>query len=285
MCAYKQEISRQNKAYFVFLLDQSFSMEEPMGASTESKAAYLATALNGWLQNMIIRATGNEGVKDWMDVSVIGYRTDMDANPIIESPLVGPLQGKMLASISDIAAGPARIEKRSKQIYAEETGELVPMEVEQPVWVDPVAEGGTPMCSALLKAYELVQAWIENHRRSFPPIVIHFTDGESQEGDPLPYAVPLKELETDDGQVLLLNCHLSCLRSDPVMFPTNAELLPDDYARRLYEMSKALPDSAIQRAIAEGFPVQPGSRGMVFNGDSVSLIRFLDMGTRIASLR
>ena len=30
MCAYRQEISPRYKAYFVFLLDQSFSMEEPL---------------------------------------------------------------------------------------------------------------------------------------------------------------------------------------------------------------------------------------------------------------
>ena len=285
MCAYRQEISRQNKAYFVFLLDQSFSMEEPIGGATERKVDALTTALNGWLQNMIIRATGSEGVKDWMDVSVIGYRTDPDSNPIIESPLIGPLQGRNLVSIPDIAGSPARIEKKTKQFYDDETGELMETEVEVPVWIDPVAEGGTPMCSALYKAYELVKAWIEEHPKSFPPIVIHITDGESQEGDPLPYAVPLKELETEDGQVLLLNCHLSMTKADKFLFPASDELLPDDFAKLLFQMSSPLPDSILQRAVAEGFEVQQGARGMAFNADFVSLIKFLDMGTRVASLR
>jgi hypothetical protein len=48
---YSQEISRQNKACFLFLLDQSFSMEEPLGSSTLRKCDELATAINGWLQN------------------------------------------------------------------------------------------------------------------------------------------------------------------------------------------------------------------------------------------
>ena len=76
----------------------------------------LVTALNGWLQNMIIRATGSEGVKDWMDISVIGYRTDMDSNPSLNLPPVGPLQGKMLVSIPEVAANPAHIERRSKAV-------------------------------------------------------------------------------------------------------------------------------------------------------------------------
>jgi len=35
---YSQEISRQNKALFLFLLDQSFSMEEPLGNSAIASA-------------------------------------------------------------------------------------------------------------------------------------------------------------------------------------------------------------------------------------------------------
>ena len=69
---YSQEISRQNKACFLFLLDQSFSMEEPLGNSANRKGDELVTAINGWLQNMAIRASGDEGIKDWMDVGVFG---------------------------------------------------------------------------------------------------------------------------------------------------------------------------------------------------------------------
>jgi hypothetical protein len=32
----------------------------------------------------------------------------------------------------------------------------------------------------------------------------------------------------------------------------------------------------------EGFAVQPGAKGFVFNADAVALVQFLDMGTRIA---
>jgi len=80
---YTQEISRQNKACFLFLLDQSFSMEERLGNSQRRKCDELATAINGWLENMAIRASGDEGIKDWMDIGVFGYRTDQQANPII----------------------------------------------------------------------------------------------------------------------------------------------------------------------------------------------------------
>ena len=38
-------------------------------------------------------------------------------------------------------------------------------------------------------------------------------------------------------------------------------------------------------AAAEGYPVTDGSRGFVFNADIVSVIRFLDIGTRPSNLR
>ena len=91
---YQREISREHKACFLFLLDQSFSMDEPLGSSAQRKCDELAKAVNGWLYNMAIRASGDEGIRDWMDVGVIGYRTDQQANPIIEPALVGPLAGR-----------------------------------------------------------------------------------------------------------------------------------------------------------------------------------------------
>lgn len=280
---YTQEISRENKALFVFLLDQSFSMEEPLGNSGKRKMDELALALNGWLQNMVIRATGSEGIKDWMDIGVIGYRTDMEANPIIESPLGGALAGKMLCSITEIGEHPMGMQPQTQKFYDEDTGELIETNVEIPVWVEPKAEGGTPMCTVLYEAYQMVDQWINEHRSSFPPIVIHITDGESQEGDPIPYADPLKELATEDGNVLLFNCHLSMTPSDAFLFPHSDEILPEELSRVLFQMSSVLPEKLFQSALAEGFELQPGARGMAFNADMVSLIKFLDMGTRVAS--
>ena len=279
---YSQEISRQNKACFLFLLDQSFSMEEPLGNSANRKCDELVTAINGWLQNMAIRASGDEGIKDWMDVGVFGYRTDRSANPIIESALKGPLAGRALVSITEIGAHPARIDTRAQFIPDEETGEMIEVPCEVPVWVDPIAEGGTPMCHMLYRAHEMLSEWIGRHPRSFPPIVVHISDGESQDGDPVPYAEAVKRLATEDGNVLLLNCHLSMTAADPFMFPAIDQGLPDELARVLFQMSSVLPDPFVRHATSEGFQLQPGARGMAFNADMVCLIQFLNMGTQAA---
>jgi len=280
---YSKEISRQNKACFLFLLDQSYSMEEPLGNSTRRKMDELATAVNGWLHNMAIRAAGDTGIRDWIDIGVIGYRTDAAANPIIRPVLQGPLAGRPLVSITDIGNHPARIETRQQLIPDEETGEMLSVPCEMPIWIDSVAEGGTPMCHVLHYAHGILSGWIGEHMESFPPIVIHITDGESQDGDAVPYADAVKALATRDGHVLLFNCHLSMVAADPVMFPSGPQMLPDPLARTLFQMSSLLPEPMFRSAVAEGHPLQPMARGMAFNADMVVLLKFLDMGTRAAT--
>ena len=279
---YSQEISRQTKACFLCLLDQSFSMEEPLGNSTSRKCDELVTAINGWLQNMAIRASGDQGIRDWMDIGVFGYRTDQAAQPIIESALQGPLAGRSIVSIREIGENPARIDTRTQYLPDEETGQMIEVPCETPVWVDARTEGGTPMCHMFYHAHGILREWIAAHPQSFPPIVVHITDGESQDGDPLPYVDAVKNLATEDGNVLLFNCHLSMTAAEPFMFPSGEQGLPDQLARALFHMSSVLPEPFFRHAQAEGFPIQPGARGMAFNADMVCLIQFLNMGTQAA---
>ena len=280
---YTKEISRENKACFLFLLDQSFSMDEPLGNSANRKCDELVKAINAWLQNMTIRASGDQGIKDWMDIGVLGYRTDNDANPIIESALQGALAGQPMVTITEIGNHPARIDQVTQFLPDEETGEMIELPTEMPIWVDAKFDGGTPMCHVLHYGYTLLEAWISAHPNSFPPIVINITDGESQDGDPLPYAEAIRSLATSDGNVLFFNCHLSMTAADPFMFPSNGEILPDPLAKTLFDMSSPLPETIFNRAVAEGFELQPNARGMAFNADMVALIKFLDMGTRAAA--
>jgi len=279
---YQREISRDHKACILFVLDQSYSMVEPLGGSTKRKCDELALAVNSWLYNMSIRSSGDEGIRDYMDVGVVGYRTDQQANPIIEPALVGPLAGRQLVSVTDVGNHPARIDTVVQQIQDEETGQMIEFPSESPIWIDPMAEGSTPMCHVLYHAYQILTQWIQQHPDSFPPIVIHISDGESQDGDPIPYADAIKNLATNDGNVLLFNCHLSMTQAQQVLFPSVPDGLPDELAKVLFNMSSVLPEMFYRNAVAEGLPLQPGARGMAFNADLVVLVKFLDMGTRAA---
>ena len=115
-----------------------------------------------------------------------------------------------------------------------------------------------------------------------PPVVINITDGKANDGDPEPAAAVLRQLATADGPVLLFHLHLSSSPARPVEFPSNEAELADPGARLLFRMSSPLPPRLLEAARSDGFPGLAGTRGFVFNADLVSVIRFLDLGTRVA---
>ena len=97
------------------------------------------------------------------------------------------------------------------------------------------------MRAALTKAAEEIAAWCDAHPESYPPTILHVTDGESGDGDPEEIAASLGQLRTNDGSVVVMNIHVSALGSDTIKFPSSESGLPDNYAKMLFRMSSALP--------------------------------------------
>jgi hypothetical protein len=302
--AYTAEISRSSPSCFIFLIDQSGSMQEVIDpaspqaldrpivsdnqqftqtATGRTKAQGVADAINRLLQNLVIKCAKSEGVRDYYHVAVIGYGGDNTANRV-GSAFVGPLAGRELVPINEIANGPARIDERIKKAD-DGAGGLIDQRIKFPIWFEPVADGGTPMCQALAKAKSLLVDWIAKHPTSFPPIVINITDGESTDGEPSGPARDLTSLSGQDGSVLLFNLHISSQNASPIVFPDRDDSLGGEFAKRLFAISSVLPPHMLEMARGENIPVSDGSRGFVFNADMVAVIRFLDIGTRPSNLR
>lgn len=277
---YTAEISRTNPSCLLFLIDQSGSMQDPFGGgeSRKKKADGVADVINRLLQNLVIKCAKSEGIRNYYYVGVIGYGSN------VGSAFIGALSGKELVPISDIATMPARIDERTKKVD-DGAGGLVDQTVRFPIWFDPLANGGTPMCQALAHAKNILSDWLAKHTECFPPVVINITDGESTDGDPSSAANAIKNLSVNDGPVLLFNVHISSQSTTPVEFPNSDLGLPDQYAQLLFHNSSLLPDYMRDIAQQEGIPITDGARGFVFNGDMVSVIRFLDIGTRPSNLR
>jgi hypothetical protein len=278
--AYSAEISRSNPSCFLFLIDRSGSMDDPFGSgdSKRRKADGVADAVNRLLQNLVIKCAKSEGVRDYYSVGVIGYGST------VGSAFGGALAGREMAPISEIADNPARVEERTRKTD-DGAGGLVDQTVKFPIWFDPISRGGTPMVAALENAREILTTWIAAHPDAFPPIVINITDGESTDGDPSAAAEALRAMSTSDGAILLFNAHLSSNNAAPIEFPDSADGLPDQYAKLLFQLSSDLPSHVRSAAAAEGYAVSDGAKGFVFNADLVSVIRFLDIGTRPSNLR
>ena len=69
-------------------------------------------------------------------------------------------------------------------------------------------------------------------------MVINITDGEATDGDPSAPGDALKELGTEDGQLLLFNLHLSSHAGASIAYPSRERDLPDPFAGQLFRMSR-----------------------------------------------
>ncbi|MBD0739406.1 vWA domain-containing protein [Streptomyces sp. CBMA29] len=277
--SYSAEISRTNPGCFIFLVDQSTSMSDAIGGeSAQQKADVVADAINRLLTELSVKCAKEEGVRDYFHVAVVGYGHS------VGSAFGGALAGRDLVPLSEVANCPARVENRSKKI-PDGAGGLVETSISFPVWMDPVAQGGTPMTRALGYAGSLVARWIEEHPGGFPPIVLNLTDGESTDGDPTSAAISIASHATADGTVLLFNLHVSAGSGSPVTFPDAEAGLPDTYAQTLFGMSSVLPSHMRSYAASQGHRVSESTRGFVYNADITSVVEFLDIGTRATELR
>ena len=280
---YAADISRNNPSCFLFLVDQSASMAGALGGQPGlRKSQGAADALNRILDAVSQRCSQGMEVRDYFDAGIITYTTDDAGEPDLGSAFPGTAPDQPFLKISEIA-DVARVEDRAVR-ESDGAGGIVEVNRKFPVWLDPTALFGTPMCAALEAASTALEAWIADHPNSYPPMVINISDGAAGDGDPEPIASRIMDMQTSDGNVLLYNAHLSGMSATPVQFPAaESELPPDEYAKSMFRMSSQFPEPVWQLAESMGLPAREGSRGYVFNADMVSLVQFLDIGTRAAS--
>lgn len=276
--SYSAEISRSNPTCFLFLLDQSRSMNEPFGPNSgTTKSQGVADAMNRLLSALVDRCAKGETVLDRYWIGVIGY------GDRVGPALSGPLMKHPLLPVSEIANTPLRIEERTRKV-TDGAGGIVEERVRFPVWLEARANGKTPMCQAFNLASRVMSGFLSKYPSCFPPIVINISDGEATDGefdDVEESAQLITQATSDDGKALLFNMHVSSIGANPIRFPDSEASLPDDFAKLLFRISSMLPPSMIDAAHRDGFTVGRESRGFVFNADLVSVVQFLDIGTRV----
>ena len=279
---YNAEVGRKNPMTFVFMLDQSGSMDEEY-VQGESKAKAVAFAVNQTLRDLIeLNLEGTE-VYDRFQVAVIGYREPAHGQYEIGSVLGGELAGKILVPLSELFANPLRLEK-------DEDGE----EVE--IWVDPVSSGGTPMCAAYkYVAEEVLVKVAKDNPEAFPAITLNFTDADATDGDIVKASENIKSLKVDNGNFLLFSCHLptgggtaqqagseelSAEEAGTIAFPDSEGVIPDKYGRLLFQASSYMPVQFRDNAEKLGYTLTEKSKGFMFKARASDLFKFINIGSR-----
>ncbi len=260
----------------IFLIDQSGSMSDSFAIEQvgggRRKCDMVATIFNSFLNELItvnteVLADSSSEVKQRADICALGYE-----GTSVTSALNGRLAGQPFATLAELQMNPLDIELRKRK-EIDDTGNFYEVEIPFPIWIKPKHGGGTPMCAALRRAYDMASQWGINHPNNYPPVIINLTDGVSTDGDPMSLAQQIAQIATTDGNALLFNVHITGVKASPVHYPASEMELPNDpYARHLFTMSSVIPETS--RTLLEsllGSPVQPGARGMIFNGDASSI--------------
>lgn len=277
---YNQEITRKHRAAFVLLLDRSMSMQQIVrfGHMVATMSEVVAYTANTFITEFIDRCRRSDGIRDYYDVAVLGYCNHRVENLLSEDGFI---------SIKKLADRMPRITTVAFESELDDGSRLLTNH-RQHRWVEPLAEGNTPMYEALLHARNLVEEWCEQeqNQESFPPIVINITDGEPTDctdNDLLDVCTLIKRTATANGNTLLINIHI-CSNNNlqSTIFPMPEELTRASHKVRLLADCSSTMPQAFDNAIHElkGLGAMPPYIGLGYNATVVELLSMINIGSR-----
>lgn len=271
---YTKSWSSTTPGCFLFLIDQSGSTRSTVNETGVPLAEEIARVLNNFIAELIPKCSGGGFIKDRVHVGMLGYFGEDEVRSLLPGSAT-----EEIVKISDLQK--RNLGTKDVAIETVVDGQIQTITEKQTYWLDATAGGRTPMNKAFRTATTIIAKWIRSHSESYPPIVVNITDGKPTDGSDLTASAKgLTDLETEDGNVLLLNIHLTPEFSSAMLCPSSDASLPDEYARMLWRISSPLPSSMLTVAPDYGLDLPVDARGMAFNATIDDLIRLLDFGSQ-----
>jgi uncharacterized protein YegL len=259
--------SSATPGYIIFLVDQSGSMSESY-PEKGNKKNFTAMVINRTINELINVNMNGDHVKDRVFISIIGYG----------NPDVNEIRSDYL---SKYAENPLRIES-GKQKVSDGNGGLIEIDVQNPVWIEPVANQLTPMGSALEFAKKLLEGWMSKKADNPAPVIINISDGlpcpEAEEQKSVTIAKEIMVLSCSDGNPIIFNAHMGDSSAKCICSESESEL-PDEQAKFLFSISSKIPDSYKDAAQKQELDVKANSKGFVSNADPETFIKFINFGS------
>ena len=280
--AYTAQITRNTPTAFIFLIDQSVSMQKYTTLYGEEMpmAEAVARIVNHQLNELVLRCIKGSETRDYYDIAIIGYGEKA------YSGWKGELEGRDFVKPSELKEHPYKKITTKKETRTRKGVKVV--EVEEVQWIEAEAtEGWTRVHHAFEKAKGLLDEWMEKHhdKDCYPPTIINITDGEFNGATKeyvLQQANELKSMFTNDGNVILFNIHISANKAVCVTCPASKdEVSFSSLATTMYEMSSLLPMRYSDRIADLRRDGTPNNRytAMSINADMSTLIQLMDIGT------
>ena len=280
--AYTAQITRNTPTAFIFLIDQSVSMQKYTTLYGEEMpmAEAVARIVNHQLNELVLRCIKGSETRDYYDIAIIGYGENA------YSGWKGELEGRDFVKPSELKELPYKKITTKKETRTRKGVKVV--EIEEVQWIEAEAtQGWTRVHLAFEKAKGLLDEWMEKHhdKDCYPPTIINITDGEFNGATKeyvLQQANELKSMFTNDGNVILFNIHISANKAVCVTCPASKdEVSFSSLATTMYEMSSLLPmrySDRIADLRKDGTP-NNRYRAMSINADMSTLIQLMDIGT------
>jgi hypothetical protein len=262
--------SSATPGYIIFLVDQSGSMSEAY-PQNENKAKFAAVVINRTIKELIFINSAGEIIKDRVFISIIGYGGSGGSS-------VDEIRSDYLSKFAD---NPIRIET-GKQKQSDNNGGLIEIDVQNPIFIEPIANGLTPMGTAFETAKKLIESWVQSKPDNPAPVVINISDGmpypDGEDTKATRIAKEIMSISTNDGNPLVFNAHIGDSTNKCICSAAINEL-PDEQAKFLFEISSTIPESYKEAAKKQELSVQNNSRGFVSNADPETFIKFINFGS------
>lgn len=285
---YTRRFSRRYPGLFIILLDQSGSMGQIVEGQNYTKADYATTALNNLIYKMVQSArfessTGER--RKYGYLSIFGYGDSV--YPLL-SPSGDPID------IPFLGKRPRGTVQTVRDVLDTHTQSYQKVVENRPFWIEPLYRGRTQMAGAFTLARDVARRWLNANpepgqaprQECFPPIIINITDGEHNgEGDPLALAQEIRSEGTQQGGILIFNCHFTHEIVQSCIFPGSVNEtfhLDSPFAQAMFEMSSIIPEPLRRKAsleLLQGQQMSDTARGFVYNADTDILVKFLHWGT------
>lgn len=290
---YSERATREKPCAFVFLIDQSGSMEDEIQHANgviRSKAEAVAEIINNILTVLIMKCYKDGVIRDYFHVLAIGYGKDIDGETGVDFAWEGKLSGRDWLKASELKDNEL-MDEVTTEAETMPWGEVRQKTVTKKIWINPYADFLTPMHQALALCKEKLGEWVNNHQESFPPLIFNISDGKPSDIEDTKEIVDIcneiKSLQTSDGHVLLINCLLPDDGGAEVRLPSVNErsILTDENHLALFDGASTLPNEKKQLAF-EIFQEQKilteEVKLVVLNSSPDSLIKLINFGTRTA---
>ena len=288
---YSSKATRENPCSFVFLIDQSGSMGEVIthaNGLNRSKAEAVSEIVNEFITLITMKCYRDNTIKDYFDLLIIGYGNPDENENEVNIAWENQLKGKTWLCASELVNNPIE----NKLVEFETTlpwGEIKTIKQSIKSWIKPYAKSLTPMYEALSLCKDYVEEWVLKNENSFPTMIFNITDGIPTDIDSTEELVKvcdeIKELKTNDGNCLLINCLLPDQIGKEIILPDiDQEINFDDAFQEALFLSSSLLPAELKGLASEIFraslPINSDVRMTIVNSKPDSLIKLVNFGSR-----